>query len=68
MKWLFGATFDKTLGFRKRVEDLRKKADQNLHALAHYTDPIKPEILINAFIKAQYDNCPLVWIITIHLR
>ena len=45
---LLGVTFDKKLSFKKLVEDLSKKANQKLHALArllNYIDPIKSEIL-----------------------
>ena len=38
-----GVTFDKKLSFTKHVEDLCKKANQRLHALArlsNYTDPV----------------------------
>ena len=62
---LLGITFDKKLSFRKHVEDLCKKANQKLHALARlfiYIDPIKLEILMNSFIKSQFNYCPLVWV------
>ena len=61
---LLGITFDKKLSFRKHIEDLSKKANQKLHALARlstYIDPLKLEILINSFIKSQFNYCPLVW-------
>ena len=61
---LLGVTFDKKLSFKKHVEDLSKKASQKLHALArlsNYIDPIKSEILMNSFIRSQFNYCPLVW-------
>ena len=61
---LLGVTFDKKLSFKKHVEDLYKKANQKLHALArlsNYIDPIKSEILMNSFIRSQSNYCPLVW-------
>ena len=61
---LLGVTFDKKLSFKKHVEDLSKKANQKLHALArlsNYIDPIKSEILMNSFIMSQFNYCPLVW-------
>ena len=61
---LLGITFDKKLSFRKHIEDLCKKTNQKLHALARlstYIDPLKLEILINSFIKSQFNYCPLVW-------
>ena len=62
---LLGVTFDKKLSFKKLVEDLSKKANQKLHALArlsNYIDPIKSEILMNSFIRSQFNYCPLVWL------
>ena len=59
-----GITFDKKLSFRKHIEDLCRKAKQKLHALARsstYMDPLKLEILINSFIKSQFNYFPLVW-------
>ena len=61
---LLGVTFDKKLSFKKHVEDLSKKANQKLHALArlsNYIDPIKSEIVMNSFIRSQFNYCPLVW-------
>lgn len=60
---LLGITFDKKLGFKKHIEDLCKKANQKLHALArvsYFMDPAKIETLMNAFIKSQFNYCPLV--------
>ena len=59
-----GVTFDKKLSFTKHVEDLCKKADQKLHALArlsNYTDPVKLQLLMDAFINSQFNYWPLVW-------
>ncbi len=61
---LLGVTFDKKLSFTKHVEDLCKKANQKLHALArlsNYTDPVKLKLLMDAFINSQFNYCPLVW-------
>ena len=61
---LLGITFHKNLSFRKHIEDLRKRANQILQALARsstYIDPLKPEILINSFIQSQFNYCPLLW-------
>ena len=61
---LLGITFDKKVSFRKHVEDLCKKANQTLHAHARLftsIDPLRLEILINSFIKSQFNYCPLVW-------
>ena len=59
-------TFDNKLSFRKHIEELSKKANQKLHALARlstYIDPIKLEILANSFVKLQFSYCPLVWVL-----
>ena len=61
---LLGVSFDKKLSFKKHVEDLCKKANQKLHALARLSnciDPVKSEILMNSFIRSQFNYCPLVW-------
>ena len=61
---LLGVTFDKKLSFTQQVEDLCKKANQKLHALArlsNYTDPVKLKLLMDAFINSQFNYCPLVW-------
>ena len=61
---LLGITFDKKLSFRKQIEELCKKANQNFHALAclsTYIDPLKVEIVINSFIKLQFNYFSLVW-------
>ena len=61
---LLGVAFDRKLSFRKHVEDVCKKVNQKLHALARlstYIDPIKSEILMNSFIKSQFNYCPLLW-------
>ena len=45
---LLGIAFDKNLNFKKHIEDLRRKANQKIHALArlsNYIDPVKSEIL-----------------------
>ena len=50
--------------FHKHVEDLSKKASQKLHALArlsNYIDSIKSKILMNSFIRSQFNYCSLVW-------
>ena len=59
-----GVTFDRKLSFTKHVEDLCKKANRKLHALArlsNFTDPVKLKLLMDAFINSQFNYCPLVW-------
>ena len=61
---LLGVTFDRKVSFKKHVEDLCKKANQKLHALAcltNYINPVKSEIVMNSFIRSQFNYCPLVW-------
>ena len=61
---LLGVTFYKKLNLTKHVQDLCKKAHQKLQALARlsdYKDPIKLKLLMDAFIKSQFNYCPLVW-------
>ena len=62
-----GITFEKKLNFKKHIADLCRKANQKIHALArlsNYIDPVKSEILMNSFISAQFNYCPLVWMFT----
>ena len=35
--------------------------DDALARLSNYIDPIKSEILMNSFIRSQFNYCPLVW-------
>ena len=61
---LLAVTFDKKLNSTKRVQDIYTKAHQKLHALARlsdYIDPIKLKLQLDAFIKSQFNYCPLVW-------
>ena len=60
---LLGITFDCKLKFNKHIEDICQKASQKLNALARlapYMGTTKKRILINAFFKSQFNNCPLV--------
>ena len=62
---LLGITFDCKLKFNKHIEDICQKASQKLNALARlepYIETTKKRILMNAFFKSQFNNCPLVWI------
>ena len=64
MKSVWELLLIKKLSFTKHVEDLCKKASQTLHALARlstYTDLVKLKLLMVAFIKSQFNYCPLVW-------
>ena len=60
---LLGVTFEK-LSFAKHGQDLCKNPHQKLHVLArlsNYIDPVKLELLIDAFTKSQSNYCSLVW-------
>ena len=60
---LLGVISDKKLNFAKHVEDLCKKANRKLHALArlsNYMDPVKLKLLMDALIKWQFNYRPLV--------
>ena len=53
------------LKFKKRIEDLYKKASYKLHALRRirgYLTVAKAGILANAFIDSQFNYAPLIWI------
>ena len=39
---LQGITFDKKLSFKKHIEDLCRKANQKIHALASFSNNIDP--------------------------
>ena len=64
-KKLLRIPFDKKLNFTKHIEDICRKANQKIHALArlsNYVDPDKSEILMNSFISSQLNYFQLVWI------
>ena len=60
---------DSKLSFENHVSSLCKKASQKLHALArvvNFMDLAKRKSLMKAFITAQFDYCPLIWMF--HIR
>ena len=60
---LLGITFDCLLKFNKHIKNICQEASQKLNALARlapYIGTTKKRILINAFFKSQFNNCPLV--------
>ena len=64
---LLGITFDEKLNFKKHIEDLCRKANQKIPALAlvrlsNFVDPIKSEMLVNPFVSSQFNYCPLLWV------
>ena len=71
---LLGIKFDSSLSFEGHITNLCKKASQKLHALArivNYMDLPKKNVLMKAFITAQFSYCPLIWMLhsrTLHNR
>ena len=61
---LLGVTIDRDLSFENHVNNICQKANRKLSALARVSNlmPLhKRKLLFNAFIKAQFAYCPLVW-------
>ena len=55
---------DNKLKFDKQIENICQKANRKLNALARVTNYMelpKIRILMNAFFKAQFNYCPIVW-------
>ena len=55
---------DSKLNFNNHLETIIKKANQKVHVLAKITPCVcisKRKLLMNAFFKAQFCYCPLVW-------
>ena len=63
-KKLLGIALDNKLKFDKHVENICQKASKKLNAPARVTSYVelpKRCFLINAFLKAQFNYCPAVW-------
>ena len=63
-KQLLSIKIDTKLSFENHVSCLRKKASQNLHALArivNHMDLNKHKCLMKAFVTSQFNYCPLIW-------
>ena len=61
---LLGVVLDNKLKFDKHIENICQKANRKLNALARVTNYMelpKRRILMNAFFKAQFNYCPIVW-------
>ena len=59
-----GVTVDSNFTFEKYINELCKKGNQKLHALARcakYMSTEKRRTLFKAFVVSQFDYCPLVW-------
>ena len=61
---LLGITIDSDLSFSDHISSLCAKANQKLSALARvvkYMSISKRRLLMNSYISAQFNYCPLVW-------
>ena len=59
-----GVTVDSNFTFDKHINELCKKGNQKLHALARcakYMSSEKRRTLFKAFVVSQFNYCPLVW-------
>ena len=63
---LLGVKIDKKLSFGEHVRNILKNANSKLKALARatpYMDIRKRKLLLNAFFNAQFNYCPLIWML-----
>ena len=63
---LLGVKIDKKLNFDTHVKDLCKKANNKLRALARvapYMSLETKKFLMNSFFNAQFNYCPLIWML-----
>ena len=61
---LLGTVFDIKLKFDKHIENIFQKANRKLNALARVTNYMglsKRHILMNTFLKTQFNHCPFIW-------
>ena len=59
-----GVTIDNKLNFYEHVDNICKKANNKLQALARiakYLSPDKLRIIMKTFIESQFNYCPLTW-------
>ena len=59
-----GVNVESNLTFEKNINELCKKGNQKLHALARcakYMSTEKRRTLFKAFVVSQFNYCPLVW-------
>ena len=64
VKKLLGVHIDYKLKFDTHVETICEKAHRKLNALSRITNYMelpKRRILMNAFLKAQFNYCPVIW-------
>ena len=63
---LLGIKIDSKLLFDDHIQDLCNKANRKLRALARttpYMNLQKTKVLMNAFFNAQFNYCPLIWML-----
>ena len=61
---LLGVTIDNKLNFNEHVDNICKKANNKLQALARiakYLSPGKLRIIMKIFIESQFNYYPLTW-------
>ena len=66
---LLGVNIDSKLNFDCHVNHLCNKANKKLRALARVTSYMtleKKKIVMNSFFNAQFNYCPLIWILHSH--
>ena len=65
-KKLLGVKIDNKLNFNTHVKGLCEKINNKLRALARATPYMslkKRELLMNSFFNAQFNYCPLIWML-----
>ena len=63
---MLGVKIDYKLNFDKHVETLCSNANNKLKALAKatpYMNAEKKKIVMNTFFNAQFNYCPLIWML-----
>ena len=61
---LLGITIGNQLNFNEHIINICKKCNQKLHALAgisKYLSKDKLRMIMNTYIKSQFNYCPLIW-------
>ena len=61
---LFGIIIDSNLTFENHINNICKRANQKLNALARvapYMNMHKKRIIMKSFVTSQFKHCPLIW-------
>ena len=61
---LLGVVIDSKVTFAKHIENLCRKTNQKLHALArvaNFMTSEKRRLVMKTFVFSQFNYCPLVW-------